>query len=275
MKLLVFQTLWGWKGSAEKAEGVRVEEGFDGFEGMMREGWEDLLREREYVGEVVTGGDYVPVGRKGVQAHLDDLSRGVELCLRGEPRMVNVMGGCDWWEFGEKVRFVEGFLEVERALGVPLSLETHRSRVTFHPWVTRDLLREVPEVGVTCDFSHWCCVCERLVMDEEQELLELLAGRCRHVHGRVGYGQGPQVPDPMLETFAQELAGHERWWRVLWDAGVAGGQREFTMTPEFGPDGYQQEDAWGRVEVPELMELNAGMGRWWRERFGGFGRGGE
>lgn len=210
----------------------------------------------------------MPVGRTGVEEHLQDLRRGVESCLAGEPRMVNVMGGCDWWGFGEKIRFLEGFLEVEKEFGIPLSLETHRSRMTFNPWVTRDLLREVSEVGVTCDFSHWCCVCERLVMDEEAELLELLAERCRHVHARVGYDQGPQVPDPLLEKFVNELEAHERWWRVLWERARAAGCKEFTVTPEFGPDGYQQEDAWGRVEAPKLLELNAAMAKWWKREFG-------
>jgi len=71
--------------------------------------------------------------------------------------------------------------------GHQICWETHRSRPTFNPWATRDLLLEFPEMRLNCDFCHWCAVRERLVMDEEEEILELCAERCRHLQARVGY----------------------------------------------------------------------------------------
>jgi len=266
MKLRTYKTLWGYSGTAEQAALSVAQSGFDGIEGQIREGWAEIFRESDYIAEIVTGDDYAPKVRTNVLCHLDDLRRGIEASLVGAPRFCNVLGGCDWWSFSDKITFAEGFLEMEKEYQLPLSLETHRSRMTFHPWITRDLLLALPDLRVTCDFSHWCCVTERLVMDEEAELLQLLATRCRHVHARVGYDQGPQVPDPTLEGFTKELAAHERWWQVLWEGAQAREQEEFTVTPEFGPDGYQQEDGWGRVAPPKLGDLNAKMGRIFRQR---------
>lgn len=264
MKLRTYQTLWGWEGTIEDAAKVAEEDGFDGLEGPMKAGWQEVLGDADYIGEVVTGGGYVPPKRRGVEDHLEDLRIGVEACLVSAPRMINVLGGCDWWSFSEKVRFGEALLALEDELRVPLSLETHRSRMTFHPWVTRDLLAELPELGITCDFSHWCCVTERLIMDEEPALLALLAGHCRHVHARVGYDQGPQVPDPSAQIFEGEVAAHLRWWRVLYEKAEARGQHNFTMTPEFGPDGYQQSDPVTGEVAASLQALNKGM----RDRLG-------
>ena len=121
--------------------------------------------------------------------------------------------------------------------GCEICWETHRSRPTFNPWATRDLLLEIPGLRLNCDFSHWCVVCERLVMDEEPEILGLCAERCRHLHARVGYPQGPQVPEPRDRLYRSDLEAHLRWWQVLVEAAEGRGAAEFSVTAEFGPDG--------------------------------------
>ncbi len=170
MKLKTYKTLWGWHGSAEDALLAAHQEGYDGLEGPFRDceaqdEWADVYCECDYIAEIVTGGDYAPKVRAGVEEHLADLRCGIERSLRGQPRFASVLAGCDWWAFADKVKFLQVFLEMEQEYQLPLSLETHRSRMTFHPWVTRDLLKELPTLMLTCDFSHWCCVTERLVMN--------------------------------------------------------------------------------------------------------------
>ncbi|MFT4639260.1 MAG: hypothetical protein ACI8T1_002585 [Verrucomicrobiales bacterium] len=95
---------------------------------------------------------------------------------------------------------------------------------------------------LNCDFSHWCVVCERLVLNEEPELLQLCAERCGHVHLRVGCDQGPQMPNP---EGSEALESHLAWWRAL---------NVTTVTPEFEPDGY---DAPGT----DLRGINRWMAR--------------
>ena len=41
---------------------------------------------------------------------------------------------------------------------------------------------DLPDLQLTIDFSHWCCVCERLVLDELPDILELCAIHAKRIH---------------------------------------------------------------------------------------------
>ena len=120
---------------------------------------------------------------------------------------------------------------------------------------------------LTCDFAHWCCVCERLVLDTEPEVLALCAQRASHVHARVGYDQGPQVPHPAAPEHRDALEAHERWWETIWSDAERGGRSAPAMTPEFGPDGYLQAAPFTREPVASLDEINRWMAERERKRF--------
>jgi hypothetical protein len=109
-------------------------------------------------------------------------------------------------------------------------------------------------------------VCERLPDDESA--LALAISRARHVHARVGYAQGPQVPDPRAPEYEAELLAHEGWWRRIARAAAERGQALLTITPEFGPDGYLQQAPFSRRPVAELGELNRWMARRQRSNLG-------
>jgi Xylose isomerase-like TIM barrel len=221
-----------------------------------------------FVHELATGGGYVPLERSPT-AHLDDLRRGFERGAAARAVHHNVLFGCDAWRFGDRVAAFARALEVATEVGVTVSFETHRSRPTYSPWETTALLAELPEMRLTCDFSHWCCVTERLVLDDEPELLEVCAARCDHVHARVGHAQGPQVSDPGAPMYAAELATHERWWRALLAARADRGEPLTRLTCEFGPDGYQPVDPRSGHPVLTLDEVNRWMARRLRRRLAG------
>ncbi len=122
---------------------------------------------------------------------------------------------------------------------------------------------------LTCDFSHWCCVCERLI-DSEPEVLALCAERGHHVHARVGYDQGPQVPHPAAPEYRPALEAHERWWKRIWKAQAERGTMVTTMTPEFGLDGYLQCAPFTQTPVADLDEINAWMAAREREQLAAF-----
>jgi hypothetical protein len=219
-----------------------------------------------FIAEITTGGSYVPETRYPAH-HLEDFCRKTEASLECSPIFLTVLGGCDAWPLAQSVEFFGRALEAATGLGVVVSFETHRSRSTFNPWTTRDLLEQLPELRLTCDFSHWCCVCERLVLDDEPEILALCAERAHHVHARVGYDQGPQVPHPDAPEYRAVLNAHERWWDALWSASEHAGRTTVTMTPEFGPDGYLHTLPFSAAGVANLDEINHWMARRQRERF--------
>jgi hypothetical protein len=115
-------------------------------------------------------------------------------------------------------------------------------------------LARFASLKLCCDYSHWVCVCERLI-DDELGILRKCATRCLHLHARVGYEQGPQVPDPRAPEYERHLAAHERWWRLVWQAQRKRGDAVSTLTPEFGPPLYQHTLPFTAVAVSNLWEI--------------------
>jgi sugar phosphate isomerase/epimerase len=231
----LFASVWSC-GSWDSAFAFAEAAGLDGIEGpppQVRPG-------RPWILEIATGGGYVPRAGAGVAEHLEDFARILEAGRPFDPLFATCLGGSDAWSLDEAADFVRGALGIAARSGVGVAFETHRSRPTFHPLPTCELLRRIPEMQLTCDFSHWCCVCERPVLDEMPEVLELCAARCRHLHLRVGHAQGPQVADPRSPHHRTDLEAHLRWWRRVAALSPA---TPLTATPEFGPDGYQPLDA--------------------------------
>jgi len=263
MKLLLFASAWAFGGLAACQR--EVESGFfDGIEGPPPESAEQLRalsRARlPYIAEICSGGSYAPPSSVSIDRHMQDFLTQVSRAVEANALFCSCLVGSDSWTIGIAVDFFARAMEFGKRAGIELSFETHRSRPTFHPWVTAELLRALPELRLTCDFSHWCVVCERLPDDES--VLELAISRARHVHARVGYAQGPQVPDPRAPEYERELLAHEAWWRRIALATASRGQPSLTVTPEFGPDGYLQRAPFSERPVADLVELN----RWMAQR---------
>ena len=266
MKLCFFVSCWGNEVDAVGAIDLAQRWDADGIEGPPpshdhdREALDEAKRcGLSWIAEVVTGGGYVPAARLSPAQHLDDLRRGLEATLPHKPLFVNTLAGSDAWTLAEQVRFHETAMQLADELQVRVVFETHRSRPMFHPWIAHELLRELPGLRLTCDFSHWCCVCERLVMDEEPELLELIAKQAAHVHARMGCDQGPQVPDPRAPEFARAVEAHLRWWQRIVEVQRVLGASTFTFTPEFGPDGYLHCEPFTQRPMADLREVNQWM----------------
>lgn len=274
MELKLFKPLWGHVGSLADAVAQAIGAGFDGIEASAPEDacerleFADRLKESglAFIAEVFTAGGYVPRREASRSDHLDCLRMGVERALEMRPLFITTIAGCDAWPLKQQLAFFEEALELGEQYGVPISVETHRSRSTFTPWITAELLRELPGLKLTCDFSHWCVVCERLP-DTEPDIMTLCFERAHHVHARVGDAQGPQVPDPSAPEYAHELQSHERWWSEIWSRQQARGFTTSTMTPEFGPDGYLHHAPHSNLPVADLWQINCWMAARQRQRF--------
>ncbi|MEM7698350.1 MAG: TIM barrel protein [Verrucomicrobiota bacterium] len=278
MEAILFKTLWGHQGSIGEAAAQAIEAGFGGIEGPAPEdagefaSFAEVLRagSLEWIAEVSTEtepGTYVPRPGRSPQEHLNSLRRGIELAMRGTPRFVNSMAGSDAWSFHEALDFYREVPALAQEFGIAITLETHRGRFFNRPWPTFDILEAVPDLEITCDFSHFCVVAERFVLDEEPTILRRCAERTRHVQLRVGYSQGAQVPDPRAPEYREALEAHERWWQVVFEVLEDRGFSEVTLTPEFGPDGYLQCEPYSQRPVADLWELNRWIGDHITQRF--------
>lgn len=266
MKLQIFKTLWGHAGGYEQAACEAMLANFDGIEGPIPQqaGEQNHLAEilegngLLYIAEICTAGSYVPERRADVAAHLASLESKLRSCIYLKPEFVNCIGGCDAWPLDEHLAFFRGAMHMAQEFGVDISFETHRSRSLFNPWITQRVVAALPDIRLTCDFSHWCVVCERLI-DTELDVIAAIAANAFHIHARVGYDQGPQVPHPAAPEYGHCLRAHQSWWEILWRAQHRRGFARTTMTPEFGPDGYLHLLPYTQRPVADLWEINRWM----------------
>ncbi len=259
MKAEFFKTLWGHAGPVREAARQAAEAGFTGIEGPFSAELPAALAEFDlaYIAEISTTGFAVPDPGATTADHLAAFERILDASLAAQPRFFTAMAGSDLWSFRDSVDFLTRAYGLAQDRGVRVGFETHRSRSLYHPVRTRELLAELPaDLELTIDFSHWCVVTERLVLDELPDVLALCAKRALHIQPRIGYDQGAQVPDPRAPEYAPAVEAHLRWWLALWEGQRRRGFTSVTMTPEFGPDGYLQCAPFTRQPVADLWELN-------------------
>lgn len=266
MQLKTFRHLWGINEPYKKVFPAIKAEGYDGVElkGIKvadDPSFQELLKQHdfEFITQIHTEGDTV-------NEHIVSFKYLIQKSLPLHPVKIVSQSGKDSWSMEEKNEFLSKALQYEEEIGIPVAHETHRSRIFYNPWDTRDLLLSHPLLELCCDFSHWVCVCERL-LDSEIEIIKLCAERCIHIHCRVGYAQGPQVSDPGAPEYTAQLEAHENWWNIIWKAQQKNNVKLSTLTPEFGPPEYQHTMPYTKEPVSDLWEICNWMHDRQKERF--------
>ena len=274
MDMQLFKTLWGFTGSYARAVEQVANAQMQGIEGpapthpQARRELSQLLHDHDcrYIAEITTAGSYVPDRQATLAQHLASFQAKLADSVELNPLFITCLGGCDAWPETQSIEFFGRAMELAREANVTVSFETHRGRSLFNPWVTQRIVSQLPAIRLTCDFSHWCVVCERLI-DSELDIIEQIANNAHHIHARVGYDQGPQVPNPAAPEYQAALQAHQRWWEIIWQSQLARGYATTTMTPEFGPDGYLHEAPFTREPVADLWQLNTWMANTERAHF--------
>jgi sugar phosphate isomerase/epimerase len=254
VELSIFRHLWGitepWETLFPKIHAL----GYQGIEHILpedsdRSRFQDLLDQYrfKYIAQIITSG-------KTVDDHIGSFRQNVERAAHLKPQTINCHSGCDWFTEEQSKKYFGEALGYEAKIGVPIAHETHRGRILYNPWITDMMLRSFPELKLSCDFSHWVVISERL-LDTELEIIARSAERCLHVHARVGYEEGPQVPDPRAPEYERHVAAHELWWSMVWDAQERRGMKESTLTPEFGAPDYLHTLPYTRTPVADLWDI--------------------
>jgi len=270
LKIKLFKSLWEYvqfEGSPltirmdNQIEGILdriARAGYSGIESPLpskeQEDWFRRLLDNyklEYIAQVLTKDE-----------HSESFALQVRRAAEFEPLMIVSHSAKDSMTYEEQLNFFRKAVAIEEEIKPPLAHETHRGRAMFTPWNTSRLLKEIDNLKITADFSHWCCVCESL-LDAEESHLATAIERTIHIHGRVGYAEGPQVSDPRAPEYVKELERHEDWWERIVQAQLKRGIDTITFTPEFGPPGYMQVLPYTRQPVVDLWDINL----WVAERF--------
>ena len=274
MKLLLVRHLWGVTESMTtvipkiKALGFgAIETGVLWLNADDRATLKSLLADHDLrlIPQVFTGG-FDPKAIRTPTVDLESLKKQIDDALTFNPLFINAHTGHDAWTLAEMREFYRGVTTLEKGLPVTVAHETHRGRAFHSPWIVRELLPEFPGLKFTADFSHWCCVAERLI-DDQIDIIKAVARQTHHLHARVGHAQGPQVNDPRAPEWAEALAAHERWWDIVWNAQEAAGFTTTTLTPEFGPAGYMPTLPFSNQPVADLWDICTWMAKRQAERF--------
>lgn len=207
-----------------------------------------------------------------VAKHLSTMREQIQECIDSGPLFFNVQSGSDSWTIEEAEDFYGAAARIEAEFGIALTHETHRSRYFGNPWNTIRFLDRMPEIKLTCDFSHWVCVAERLLPDAGP-IFQRVARNCYHLHARVGYEQGPQVPDPRAPEWMEHLHVHEHWWEEIWSAQRSLGKAFTTLTPEFGPPPYLHALPFSQEPVADLEAICDWMAERQVRHFAGWQKG--
>lgn len=257
MELAVFRALWGMTGPIEAQIEQIAAAGYDGVEGFIGASPLPAAQFSELVAKH---------GLKLIMAGSVETPAALEATLKTlaeyNPIKIGLHSGRDSLTHEQGRAFFSEALRVEAAIGIPVSHETHRGRMFFTPWDTAFYLREFPTLKIVADYSHWVNVCERLP-DDQQAALDLANARAFHIHARVGYQEGPQVPDPSAPEYAPQLAWHEQQWRAIMGNRQNAGDKLLTVTPEYGPPTYLHTLPHTNVPVADLWRVCL----WGAERF--------
>lgn len=113
----------------------------------------------------------------------------------------------------EAVDRLHGLIEEASLWGIPFFVETHRGRITQDLLRTVGYVKELPNMRLTIDLSHYVLAGEMIQRSEKAEpYFDRLLERTSCIHGRISNGEqiqvdiGPEGQHPMAAVFAD-------WWR--------------------------------------------------------------
>jgi sugar phosphate isomerase/epimerase len=174
------------------------------------------------------------------------------------PLFINSQTGKDYFSFAQNAELISVAEEISRMYGIKIIHETHRGKFSFAAHVIAEYLKKIPALRLTLDLSHWCNIAESF-LEDQQEAVNLALSRTEHIHARVGFPEGPQIPDPRVPEWKEALLIHESWWKKVINLKKEAGQQFFTITPEFGPYPYMTILPFTQQPVTDQWEVNVYM----------------
>ncbi|MDM1047469.1 sugar phosphate isomerase/epimerase [Sphingobacterium hotanense] len=164
-----------------------------------------------------------------------------ELANLGEyglaPEFISAQAGREYYTSEQILACLAVCSKVEQQTGISIYQETHRNKWTYGIHRIPAIKEQFPGLKLTLDISHWYCVSESYLEDQQDLLTSLLSDVC-HVHTRVGHTQGSQISDVSNPLFEDIVKTHLTVWQQYISKQIQLGRKKLTFTTEFGPPPY-------------------------------------
>lgn len=240
MRISYFCTTWGQKNESWYAFFRKVTDaGYDGVETSLpapEEQDEFLNALNKYQLDFIA--QHWETNTPDFDSHKAEYTARLKALAELKPLFINSHTGKDHFSFEQNVALIQVASQVAQESGIPVFHETHRGRFAFAAHSTKPFL-EYAHPDLTLDVSHWCNVAESLLQDQKSAL-DLAIEHTRQIHARVGFEQGPQVPDFMLPQYQAALQFHLECWDRVVLLNDNKGTELLPITTEFGPPPYMQ-----------------------------------
>ena len=198
------------------------------------------------------------------EAHKKEYKQRLLNLADAKPYFINTHTGKDYFSFDQNIELIAIAEELADTHQVKIIHETHRGRFSFAAHIATNYFKKLPGLRITIDFSHWCNVAESF-LEDQLEAVNLAIERTDHVHARVGFPEGPQIPDPRAPEWKDALICHVKWWKQIVDYKRLLGEKELTLAPEFGPYPYMQIIPYTREPIANQWDINVFMMNYLKE----------
>jgi hypothetical protein len=261
MKIKFFCPRWGAENIPIKDFLSRVKnDGFDGveislpMEKKLRDEW--ILRIKESGLEFIV--QHHETNHAALKEYKPEFTDRLYWLAESNPLFINSQTGKDFFSFEDNCKLIQAANEIEKDTKVSILHETHRGKFSFACNLMPPYLEAFPDLKITADFSHWVNVSESL-LEFQQKTIDAIIPNVHHIHSRVGYEEGPQVNDPRAPEHEESLNRHLQWWDAIVAERLRSGDKEFTITSEFGPQPYMPLLPYTQQPVSNQWEINKYM----------------
>ncbi len=269
MNIKYLCTIWGMsQTTVEENLKLIKQAGFDGVEMQAPEKKNERLNLKNLIKK--TDLDIVTQVRAEGSSSLEQIesiNTGLHNAAELNPILVNVHCGKDYWPLEENIKVISSTQDIAKELGLKIAHETHRARATFCTTSTIDIIKSLPEIRFTADFSHWCCVHNSLLQDQE-EIVNQIIERTDYIHARVGNAISPQVTDPRAPECSKAVEAHITWWKKIAANNKRKSRDQLLICSEFGPPGYMTTLPFTNEPIANQWEINCYMKDMLNEQIG-------
>ena len=269
MKLLVLCPQWGSEQLPLEIFFAKVKEaGYDGIDTWMPE---DLIERRKFISLLdkyqlkIVSHQHQAKGNN-IDAFCKSVEYYLNLSMECNPLLINSHSGRDYFSLDDQLKVIDTVEEFSVKHSIVVAHETHRGRIGYSPYNAMELFKQRPDMKITADFSHWTCVTESF-LEHSPEIMEEATKRTKHIHARVGYTQGPQIPDPRLAVWQQSVDCFLTIWEQIIKYQKAKKADFFTMTTECGPPPYMWTKTDDNTPIESQWEINLFMKELLKNKF--------